>query len=104
MGLETLAVKAVGLVVALVLLRVVLVYFTSPLKAIPGPFLAQFTDFWRCLDYWNCTQIKTHQKLHEEHGGAVRVGPNLVSLGDPSLIKTVFSTRGDFVKVCRPGC
>ena len=75
------------------------VYLTSPLRGFPGPFWAQFTDFWRMWDYWSCTQINTHRKLHEKHGPAVRIGPNLISLSDTSLIKTVYSTRGDYVKV-----
>ncbi|CAG8980606.1 hypothetical protein HYALB_00013761, partial [Hymenoscyphus albidus] len=36
--------------------------------------------------------------LHGKHGPAVRIGPNVVSLSDPHLIKTVYSTRGNFLK------
>jgi hypothetical protein len=100
MALDSLAVKGVLLGLALLfLLRPVIAYFTSPLKSIPGPFLAKFTNLWRMLDYWKCTQIQSHRKLHEKHGPAVRIGPNMVSLSDPSLLKTVYSIRGDFVKV-----
>lgn len=99
MALENLAIKAVGIGVALVLLHLTITYFTSPIKSLPGPFLARLTNLWRFYDYWSCNQINSHQKLHKEHGPAVRIGPNMVSLSDPELIKLVYSTRGDFVKV-----
>ena len=40
-------------------------------------------------------------RLHEQYGSAVRLGPNLVSLSDPDLIKVVYDVRGSFVKVRR---
>lgn len=97
--LGSLVVKALALGVVLAIARVVIGYFTSPLKDIPGPFMAKFTNFWRMYDYWCCSHTSNHQKLHNELGPAVRLGPNLVSLSDPELIKQVYSTRGDFVKV-----
>lgn len=94
--------SALGLVCGLVLLRLVISYFSSPLRDIPGPFLAKFTDVWRMFDYWKTTQIQSHQELHRQHGAAVRIGPNMVSLSDPSLLKKVYDTRGNFVKVTMP--
>jgi hypothetical protein len=41
----------------------------------------------------------THQKLHEKYGFAVRLGPDLVSVSDPSLIRTIYDSRGAFLKV-----
>ena len=99
---ENLLAKAIGLGAALVLLRFVITFFTSPNKNLPGPFLARFTDLWRFYDYWCCTQTNTHQTLHKKLGPAVRIGPNMVSLSDPELIKQVYSTRGDFLKVRPP--
>jgi hypothetical protein len=100
MALTTLLTKALALGVVLAVARAVFIYLTSPLKDIPGPFLAKFTDLWRLFDYWNHTQIKSHQRLHEDLGPAVRIGPRMVSLSDPALFKTVYSTRGDYLKVC----
>ncbi|KAH6986398.1 cytochrome P450 [Ilyonectria sp. MPI-CAGE-AT-0026] len=98
MVLETSTGKVIALIIALFLLRLLFSYLNSPLRSFPGPFWAQFTDLWRVLDYWRCTQIQSHQQLHERFGLAVRIGPNMISLSDPSLLKTVYSTRGDFVK------
>lgn len=33
--------------------------------------------------------------MHEELGPAVRIGPNMISLSDPSLLKMIYSTRGE---------
>jgi hypothetical protein len=84
---------------ALLLFRIIWSYLYSPLKSIPGPFWAMFTDLSRFCDFWHENQIWSHQELHRKLGVAVRLGPNLVSLSDPSLLKTIYSTRGDFFKV-----
>ncbi|KAK6602264.1 benzoate 4-monooxygenase cytochrome p450 [Botrytis cinerea] len=73
-------------------------YFTSPLKSIPGPFLAKFTNFWRLIDTYNGRAELTHKFLHEKYGQAVRIGPNLVSLNDPDLVRTIYSLKGEFLK------
>ena len=99
MAMESLTSKVAVLVTALFIIYKVYSFLTSPLSSIPGPFWAKFSDLWRLLDFWNCTQIQSHQTLHEKFGPAVRIGPNLVSLSDPELLKTVYSSRGDYVKV-----
>lgn len=98
--MEDLLVKLVGLGLALLVIQPLLSKLRSPLNEIPGPFLARFTDLWRFLDTYNATQVKSQQELHQKLGPAVRIGPNLVSLSDPSLLKTVYSVRGTYVKVC----
>ncbi|KAI1500358.1 cytochrome P450 [Biscogniauxia marginata] len=81
-----------------VFLYYVVAYLASPLKHIPGPLWAKFTNLWRFFDHYYATQPLTQRRLHEELGPAVRIGPNVVSLSDPSLLKTVYSTRGNFLK------
>ncbi|KAG8159003.1 hypothetical protein KVR01_011446 [Diaporthe batatas] len=87
-----------GIALGVIVVRHVLAYLTSPLKDIPGPFLAKFTNIWRLIDHYNATQISTQRRLHEKLGPAVRIGPNVVSLSDPTLLKTVYSTRGEYLK------
>ncbi|KAL1867101.1 hypothetical protein Daus18300_006500 [Diaporthe australafricana] len=87
-----------GIGLGVLVLSNVVAYFRSPLRDIPGPFLAKFTNVWRLIDHYRATQIPTQRRLHAELGTAVRIGPNVVSLSDPSLLKTVYSTRGDFLK------
>lgn len=86
-----------------VVLRLLTSSRSSGLRDIPGPFLAKYTDFWRLIDHWRGTHVKTQRRLHEKYGPAVRIGPNAVSLSDPSLLKTVYSTRGEFRKVSPAG-
>ncbi|KAK7708535.1 hypothetical protein SLS64_006637 [Diaporthe eres] len=76
----------------------VVAYLRSPLNDIPGPFLAKLTNVWRLIDHYKATQISTQRRLHDEFGPAVRIGPNVVSLSDPTLLKTVYSTRGEYIK------
>lgn len=86
--------------VTAVLLSVILWrFYTSPLKSIPGPFLAKFTNLWRLIDVYRGSAHLTHIHLHRRYGSAVRIGPNVVSLSDPGLIKTIYSTRNGFLKV-----
>ena len=74
-------------------------YLVSPLKHIPGPFLAKFTDLWRLLDVYQGETQLTQQALHRKYGVAVRMGPNCVSLSDPRLLNTIYSKRVEFLKV-----
>jgi hypothetical protein len=83
----------------LVVAQVLRSCFYSPLKSIPGPFLAKFTNLWRLLDTYNGRAELTQRTLHEKYGPAVRIGPNAVSLSDPSLLRTIYNIRGDFLKV-----
>ncbi|KAK4454886.1 benzoate 4-monooxygenase [Podospora aff. communis PSN243] len=71
---------------------------TSPLRHVPGPFLAKFTNFWRLFAIWSDRYPLIIQKLHKKYGPAVRIGPNTVSLDFPELIKTIHGTDGKFRK------
>ncbi|KAH8808618.1 cytochrome P450 [Xylogone sp. PMI_703] len=73
-------------------------YLKSPLKDIPGPFFAKFTNLWRFFDTYSGRPELTQRILHERYGNAVRLGPNIVSLSDPSLIRTIYSSKGEFIK------
>lgn len=72
----------------------------SPLRAFPGPFISKFTDVWRAA--WSAegdidaTHVKWHRKYDRT---AVRIGPNTISIGDPNLIRTIYSTKEPWIKV-----
>ncbi|ESZ95638.1 hypothetical protein SBOR_3986 [Sclerotinia borealis F-4128] len=74
------------------------IYFSSPLKKVPGPFLAKFTNLWRLVDVYGGRSELTHQLLQQKYGQAVRIGPNIVSLNDPKLIPIIYSLKGEFLK------
>jgi len=99
MALMGLLVKAIGLGVFFTISQYLVAYLQSPLKKIPGPFLAKFSNIWRFLNHYGQTHIETQRKLHEQHGDMVRLGPNTVSVADEGLIKTIYNTRGTFLKV-----
>jgi hypothetical protein len=98
MALMGLLIKALGLGAIVLITQYVLAYLQSPLKKLPGPFLAKFSNIWRFFNHYGQTHIETQRKLHEKHGDYVRLGPNTVSIADASLIKTIYNTRGTFVK------
>jgi len=58
-------------------------YFRSPLKNIPGPFLAKLTNLWRLVLVSGRQSSLTLRELHNRHGSIVRIGPNVLSLADP---------------------
>lgn len=76
------------------------VLVSSPIKDIPGPLAAKCTNLWRFFDTYGGRCELTHRLLHEKYGSAVRIGPNVVSLSDPKLLRTIYNTRGEFLKVC----
>ncbi|KAL8391642.1 hypothetical protein RB595_010311 [Gaeumannomyces hyphopodioides] len=91
--LSNLALAAAATLSAVVLYHVAR-YLASPLKDIPGPPLARFTNLWRAREYWRLRTWETQRALHARHGPAVRMGPAAVSLGDPAMIPVVYSARG----------
>lgn len=99
MAFLSLLVKAIALAAIAIAGQYIVIYLRSPLKKIPGPFLAKFSNFWRFYDHYRQTHIETQKKLHEKYGDVVRLGPTTVSVADPNLLKTIYNTRGTFVKV-----
>ncbi|KAF9690597.1 hypothetical protein EKO04_011491 [Ascochyta lentis] len=98
MALASLLVKALSLGAIVLAIQYVVAYLKSPLKKIPGPFLAKFSNIWRFYNHYGQTHIETQKELHERYGDVVRLGPNTVSIADASLLKTIYSTRGTFLK------
>lgn len=99
MALTSLLLKALGLGAIVLAIQYVVAYLNSPLKKIPGPFLAKFSNFWRFYNHYGQTHIETQKELHKKYGDVVCLGPNTVSVADASLLKTIYSTRGTFLKV-----
>lgn len=99
MALTALLLKGLALGVIILVIQYVVAYLRSPLKTIPGPFLAKFSNFWRFYNHYRQTHIETQKALHEKYGDVVRLGPNTVSIADAGLLKTIYSTRGTFLKV-----
>lgn len=39
------------------------------------------------------------QELHKKYGPVVRIAPNVLDLDIPELIKTIYNTKADYLKV-----
>ncbi|KAJ6063912.1 hypothetical protein N7499_012592 [Penicillium canescens] len=72
--------------------------FFARLRTFPGPALAKATDFWRAFHTYRGRVDLKHVELHRKYGTAVQIGPNCVSISDPSLIRTIYSTRNPWKK------
>lgn len=62
--LELLAVSGVFIYAVLTLFR----HLSSPLRAIPGPFAARFTDLWYLLKVRRRNFEVANKKLHDKYG------------------------------------
>ena len=87
---------------SVVILTVLYALVLSPLKHIPGPFLAKFTNLWRFFSVLSRTPEKQQLQMHDRWGSAVRLGPNMVSISDPAMISEVYSRKKLLKKVS--GC
>lgn len=96
---SSLWVQALATVGLLVVTKLVSDVFFSCLRSIPGPVLAKITDFWRASHAYGGRIDLKNVQLHRKYGTAVQVGPNCVSISDPNLIRTIYSTRNPWKKV-----
>lgn len=99
MALTFLLATVLSLALIALVVQYIVAYLKSPLKKLPGPFLAKFSDVWRFYSHYSQTHIETQKELHNKYGDVVRLGPNTVSVADAGLLKTIYSTRGTFLKV-----
>jgi len=71
---------------------------TSPLRSVPGPFLARFGRIYYfvrvALGRWEREDIA----LHRRYGPVVRVGADLYSIDSPEVVKKVYSIGSKFPK------
>ncbi|KAG9228467.1 cytochrome P450 [Amylocarpus encephaloides] len=98
MGLVTGSLLLLLVPVALTIFKSAYAHLTSPIKSIPGPFFAKFTNVWRLLDALGGRAELSHQYLHAKYGPNVRLGPDLVSVSDPELLRKIYDIRGQFTK------
>lgn len=69
------------------------------LSHIPGPFLAKFTNIPRFSWVLTYRAHEIHVALHRQYGPIVRFGPNMVSVGDPREIGTIYGFKQSWRKV-----
>lgn len=69
------------------------------LSHIPGPLLANFTNIPRFLWVLSYKAHEKHIEQHRKYGPIVRFGPNMVSVGDPAEIGTIYRFSKPWQKV-----
>lgn len=72
--------------------------FRSPLRQYPGPLLARWTNLWRLYHVSTGNSHQIFHDLHKKYGPVVRLGPNLLDLDYPELIKTIYNIQGNWKK------
>ncbi|KAM0428145.1 hypothetical protein ACHAPT_007045 [Fusarium lateritium] len=80
------------------LIRFLVQSFRSPLRTVPGPFLARSTDGWY---FWNVRKghfQDVNVELHKKYGTIVRYGPNRYSFNDPEAAKIIYGLGNHFPK------
>ena len=76
------------------------------LDHIPGPFLARYTDAWRCFRAWKQLNRAKHDSENyqmqgiREYGDVIRVGPTNVVVLDPEAIPVIYGFKERLNKVC----
>ena len=64
-----------------------------------GPFLASFTNLWRVYHSYSNRYGKPLINIHEKYGSVVRLGPNVLSFGQPQAIRDIYGPGKNFGKV-----
>ena len=73
--------------------------YATPLRNIPGPWLAKFTRLWlfRAIASRKWDQINI--ELHRKYGPVVRIAPNEYSIDDPDAANIIYRSRDQLLKV-----
>ncbi|KAK0739378.1 cytochrome P450 [Apiosordaria backusii] len=76
-------------------------------QKVPGPLFAAISNLPRLRWAWSGGAHHVHMQLHDRHGSLVRLGPNCISVGDPTEIHKIYGTgvslkKSDFYKVLQP--
>lgn len=73
----------------------------SPIAQIPGPRIAALTSLYEF--YHDCIHLGQFyyqiQKLHEQYGPIVRIGPNEVHIKDPDFFDRIYNVTNKVDKI-----
>ncbi|KAI1502343.1 cytochrome P450 [Biscogniauxia marginata] len=72
--------------------------FKGGLRIIPGPFIATLTGLYRLWLVVTGEAPQKYRDLHDKYGPIVRVGPNHVSVSDPTMIPIIYGISSKFTK------
>lgn len=63
-------------------------------------YLIGWTNLWRMLHVRQGNNHVVIHELHKKYGPVVRIGPNVLDLDIPELIKTIYNIKSEYLKVC----
>ncbi|KAK1764513.1 cytochrome P450 [Phialemonium atrogriseum] len=86
-------------VFALFLIRVVARRWWSPLRQVPGPWLAAYTRLWKLYHTSRDNMELVNIDLHRRYGPIVRIAPHEVSIDDPEdSLRVIYGHGTRFTK------
>jgi hypothetical protein len=99
MGFFNFPVLAAAVHVLAVLIYFVYPYLSNePLRRIPGPFVARFTNVWLFLQARRGRRYVAVNDAHRRFGPVVRIAPNHVSIVDPDAVNMIYGHGNGFTK------
>ena len=99
MDAPTLMMYGAYIILAAIFLRLFTNRYKRGLENIPGPTIAKYSSLWKLHNVWKGNHHQTALDLHRKHGSLVRIGPNHISVGDPSAIPLIYGLNKGFMKV-----
>ncbi|KAH7111699.1 cytochrome P450 [Dactylonectria estremocensis] len=93
-----LLIAAAGILLLAQLCLLLVRYLRSPLKAVPGPFLARITNAWYFWAVKRADFEVVNVELHRKHGPIVRYGPNRYSISNPEASRIIYGPGGNLAK------
>ena len=91
-AVDQVAVVAISYLIGLFTSLITYRSFFHPLNKFPGPVGARISKFWISAHIKNSTAFRTVQKLHEEYGDFVRVGPSDLSIVHPNATQAIYGS------------
>ncbi|KAF2787652.1 cytochrome P450 family protein [Melanomma pulvis-pyrius CBS 109.77] len=93
-GLSQLLTRGILCLCILPIIYVAYQRISSPLKVVPGPYLASVTPLWRVYHVIRGDWHDQIVQLHQKYGQYVRIAPNEVSTISPSALRVAYSHSG----------
>jgi hypothetical protein len=90
---------AVIILAHIVLAQVIYRFCLDPLRRIPGPTAARFTELWRTRRYALGGWHQDVLDLHDKYGPVVRIAPNEISFVDKDALTKVYGHSSGTKKV-----
>ncbi|CAO2648458.1 Nn.00g077250.m01.CDS01 [Neocucurbitaria sp. VM-36] len=87
-----------GLIVALCLLYFLFNREATPIRDVPGPFLASISQLWIVIQQRKLQRPILDLALHRKYGSIVRIAPNEVMVSSPRSRKMIYGAGSKFTK------